>query len=39
MALADRLGKFKSEVLDMTVSDFNEWLAYLEVRENKWRKS
>jgi hypothetical protein len=34
MALADRWGRPLDEVLNMTVDEFNHWLAYFEIRAN-----
>lgn len=31
LALADRQNKFVWEVMDLTVAEFNLWMAYLEV--------
>jgi ribosome-interacting GTPase 1 len=31
-ALAERLGKTVAEVCDMTVSEFNGWMAYARVK-------
>jgi hypothetical protein len=34
-ALADRLGKFASEVLAMPAQELNGWLAYIEYQNRK----
>lgn len=37
IALADRLHRTISEIEDMPVGEFNEWLAYLEVVNERAR--
>lgn len=42
MALADRWGKTIAEIEGITVSEYNEWIAYFEIiaeRESNGRKT
>ena len=39
MALADRLHKTQGEIEELTLSEFNEWIAYFKVVEDGAGKS